>query len=549
MFSPINLSLSPEENSAALRDLLSLLALTGLWAGKDSGTVLELITDAVSSVAPVLVSVAQVQIPPEKRFLNYVKVGRSPFTSSLSAGWQSFSSDCASRSLPSRNAVVLDSPEGPLRVVCLRMQTGLQGARIWFGSQDPGFPTPGQGVFLRAAVTLAATALHTASIEYERVQANRVKDEFLAMLGHELRNPLAPIVTALDLIHLKGAGDFSREHAVIGRQVDHLSRLVDDLLDITRITRDAVTLKLQTVNMRAALAEAIESVSPLIKEKRHRITLDAGALELPVSADPDRIRQVLVNLLINAAKYTEPGGSIGVVARLDANWVSISIQDNGIGIPAELLPRVFDLFEQGSTGSQRARGGLGIGLAIVKKLVSLHRGLVTAKSEGLGLGSTFVLELPLALKAQPAHAPAQVMTGIVSEGLRVLVVDDNADALDTMETFLNLYGFEVLAARDPQEALKIATAFNADVYVLDIGLPGMDGYQLAEKLRQLHGLDTRSARFIALTGYGQAADKARALAAGFDAHFAKPAEVEKLLLAIQGKPTSVTTREVMRQTD
>jgi signal transduction histidine kinase/CheY-like chemotaxis protein len=534
VFSPSNLSLSPEDNSAALRDLLSLLALSGLWAGKDSVTVLELIADAVSSVAPVLVSMAQVQLPADKSSLNYVKVGQGSFTTSLSAGWQSFADECASRALPSGTVTVLDSPDGALSVVGLSMQSGLQGARIWFGSRDKAFPSTGQGVFLRAAVTLAATALHTASIDYERVQANRAKDEFLAMLGHELRNPLAPIVTALDLIHLKGAGDFSREHAVIGRQVDHLSRLVDDLLDITRITRDAVVLKLETVNMRLALAEAVESVSPLIKEKRHRLTLDAGGLDLLVAGDADRIRQVLVNLLINAAKYTEPGGRIEVKAQRDMDRVSVSVKDNGIGIPAELLPLVFNLFEQGSTGSARARGGLGIGLAIVKKLVSLHGGSVSAQSDGPGLGASFTLKLPLVAKAPPIQTTAPTIPRIVSEGLRVLVVDDNPDALDTMETFLDLCGFEVLAARHPQQALENAAAFNADVYVLDIGLPGMDGYQLAEKLRQLDGLDTRNARFIALTGYGQASDRARALAAGFDAHFAKPAEVDKLLLAIQG---------------
>ena len=411
---------------------------------------------------------------------------------------------------------------------------GSQEARIWFGSREAGFPSISQTAFMRAAVSLAATGLNSARIEYERAQANRAKDEFLAMLGHELRNPLAPIVTALGLIRIKGSGHLVKEHAVIARQVGYLSRLVDDLLDITRITRDSVQLRREVFGLHRSVIEAVEGVSPLLEERQHKITVDVDE-RFCIDGDPERIRQVFANLLINAAKYTANGGHIAVTASVNRGMAVVNIRDNGCGINSALLPRVFDLFEQGATTIDRARGGLGIGLAIVKKLVTLHGGKVSAYSAGLGQGSTFSVQLPV-LNADAGlriSGPAPTTVAGIPAGRRVMLVDDNVDALESLETLLTLSGFEVLTASNPTEALQKAAAFAPHAFVLDIGLPGLDGYQLAAELRRTGGQQAASAHFIALTGYGQSSDKMRTAAAGFHCHFVKPVELDDLIAALK----------------
>ncbi|MDB5744814.1 MAG: Response regulator [Polaromonas sp.] len=519
-----------------LRDLLSLLSLTGLWAGKDGATILEIMVSAVSSVAPIAATVAHVALPPGKQASHYLKIANNPFEVPPQGDWHDFVEDCTTRAYQAGHVHRINSPQGPLRVLCLKMQAGGQGFRMWFCSEAPSFPSANHVIFLRAAVSLAAAGLHTASIDYERVQAGRAKDEFLAMLGHELRNPLAPMVTALDLISLKGSGHLAKEHAIIGRQADHLLRLVDDLLDITRVTRDVVVLNLQNVNIRTALVEAVENAGALIEEKHHRVMLELGPEGLQALGDPDRLRQIFVNLLINACKYTDAGGTITVSAGYEAdaeNMLFVSVQDNGTGIDDALLPKIFDLFEQGLRDSNRAQGGLGIGLAIVRKLVNLHGGSVVVQSEGKGKGALFTVRLPVAM--QPAGTfpcPAPVVLPVLAPiRRRVLLVDDSLDILDTMSDFLRVHDFEVLGIAHPMEAIEKAPAFNADIYVLDIGLPDMDGYQLVKRLRQL---DTNNAQFIALTGYGRQSDKQRAMAAGFDAHFAKPVDTKVLLQSMHG---------------
>ncbi len=360
--------------------------------------------------------------------------------------------------------------------------------------------------------------------------ANRTKDEFLAMLGHELRNPLAPILTALELMRLRGVAGGDHERAIIERQVRHLVGLVDDLLDVSRITRGKVTLKLERVELAEAVARAIEMASPLLERLRHELRVEVPSQGLPLNADPGRLAQVIANLLTNAAKYTETGGLIRVRADTHAGRVQLIVSDTGMGIEAEMLPRIFDFFAQERQALDRSQGGLGLGLAIVKSLVELHGGTVSATSAGRGRGSEFHVDLPLyatAAAQRPrlaeAAAPVQTATG---DGARVLVVDDNVDAADMLAEWLASRGFSTQIAYDGLSALERARAFRPAVAVIDIGLPVLDGYELARRMQAEPELG--STRLIALTGYGEERDRVRSREAGFFAHMVKPIDLTSL---------------------
>jgi PAS domain S-box-containing protein len=362
----------------------------------------------------------------------------------------------------------------------------------------------------------------------EAETASRAKDEFLAMLGHELRNPLSPITTALELMRIRAGDAFERERTLIQRQVQHLVRLVDDLLDISRITRGKVALKRRLVDLQEVVSTSIEMASPLLEGRRHRLER-AGFSGLVVEGDPDRLAQAVANLLTNAAKYSEPGGTVSVAVERDRDWAVVKVADSGMGIPAEMLGRVFDLFVQGQRALDRSQGGLGLGLAIVKSLVELHGGEVTAASEGLGRGSVFTIRLPVPLRVTPtlvtAARAAPARAG-VKEGHRVLVVDDNQDAADALAEALDASGHVVLAAYDGPSALETAALARPDAAFLDIGLPLMDGYELARRLRELLG---PGVKLVALTGYGQEHDRAQSRAAGFDEHLVKPVELDRIM--------------------
>jgi signal transduction histidine kinase/ActR/RegA family two-component response regulator len=366
----------------------------------------------------------------------------------------------------------------------------------------------------------------------EAEAANRAKDEFLAMLGHELRNPLAPIQTALQLMRLRGDGSAERERTVIERQVKHLTRLVDDLLDVSRIVRGKVELKHERVNISDVVAKAIELASPLIEQRRHTLDVQVPRHGLQVDGDSLRLAQVISNLLANAAKYTEQGGNIAVIADRIANDAVVRVRDNGMGIAPEILPRIFDLFVQERQTLDRSQGGLGLGLTIVRSLVHSHGGTVTAHSNGPGCGSEFVVSLPLCAPADAAADPAvqgSVRAAASAAGTpdtRILVVDDNEDAADMLVEVLTAEGYRVRAANDGPAAIRVAAEFKPHVAVLDIGLPVMDGYELAERLRQLPELT--AIRLFAVTGYAQEADRKRSAAAGFDGHFAKPLDLDVL---------------------
>jgi PAS domain S-box-containing protein len=360
--------------------------------------------------------------------------------------------------------------------------------------------------------------------------ANRVKDEFLAVLGHELRNPLAPIATALQLMKLRGGNNTTKEQQVIERQLGYMMRLVDDLLDVSRIVQGKVEIKKQRLDLRETIARAIEIASPVVEQRSHHLELAIPSVLLPVHGDDARLTQVFANLLVNAAKYTDPGGNIVIaVHELDRELV-IDVRDNGIGIEPALLGQVFDLWVQGYRGAERRRGGLGIGLTLVRTLVDLHGGKVEARSEGLGHGSTFRVRLPRAEARPVARSNAGRLPHLPRELRRILLVDDNEDALVLLGDALSAAGHEVRIALDPDAALEIARTFRPEVAVLDIGLPMMDGYELASRLRS--ALGGAQISMIALTGYGQASDRHRSAEAGFDAHLVKPVDVQRLTEAI-----------------
>ncbi len=364
-------------------------------------------------------------------------------------------------------------------------------------------------------------------------RANRTKDEFLAMLGHELRNPLAPIVTALELIRARGEAAFERERAIVERQVLHLRRLVDDLLDVSAITNGRVQLARAPLALDTVIAQAVETTRPLLDRRRQQLALDLGDA-LHVDGDAMRLAQVFTNLLTNAAKYTPPEGHIAIHGAREGDAVVVRVRDDGVGISAELLPYVFDLFQQGPQQLDRAQGGLGLGLAIVRSLVALHGGTVTAHSEGANRGSELVVRLPATAAPVPASAPEALSHSPAAR--RVLVVDDNHDAATLLADALGLLGYATHVAHDGEEAMRAAAMFAPELALLDLGLPTIDGYELGRRLRVL----LRVPKLIAVTGYGQEADRARTREAGFDAHLVKPVDLATL---------QATLSEVLRASD
>jgi CheY-like chemotaxis protein/two-component sensor histidine kinase len=318
------------------------------------------------------------------------------------------------------------------------------------------------------------------------------------------------------------------------RQVQHLVRLVDDLLDISRITRGKVELKRRTVDLADAVTTAIEMASPLFESRRHRLEADVRR-GLVVEGDPDRLAQVVANLLTNAAKYTEPGGVVSVRAAREGDEVVVRVRDSGIGIAPELLPKVFDLFVQGQRALDRSQGGLGLGLAIVRSMIEMHGGSVTADSPGLGRGSEFTVRLPASAAAHATPVPARPARAGAAHGRgrRVLVVDDNQDAADALVEALQGYGHAAAVAYDGPSGIEAAQRSAPEIAFLDIGLPVMDGYELARRLRELLGTGVK---LVALTGYGQDRDRAASRAAGFDEHLVKPVELEQIVALLHDAP-------------
>lgn len=358
----------------------------------------------------------------------------------------------------------------------------------------------------------------------------RQKDEFLAMLAHELRNPLAPITNASELLlhTVKDQGRARVAIEMIRRQALHLTRMVDDLLDVSRITQGRIQLKREPVNIAQVIAQAIETVEPLLREKGLRLSSTTSSYELYVEGDLPRLIQCVVNVLGNAIKYSDPAGEIRIQTRAESELAAIEVSDNGAGIAPELLPRMFDLFVQGDRTLDRAEGGLGIGLSVVKRLIEMHKGDVVAASAGIGLGATFQIRLPR-IDRPRLQAPEGRKTEAARK--RILVVDDNADAAQSLAMLLSLQGHETRVALSGHEALAAAQAFRPEVALLDLGLPQMDGYELAARLRAMPQIG--DVRLVALTGYGRSEDRQRTQAAGFDDHLVKPVDLAALARTLE----------------
>jgi len=379
----------------------------------------------------------------------------------------------------------------------------------------------------------------TARRRLEALQENEQQiNEFLAMLGHELRNPLAAIVNALGLMRESSAPHQAELRAVLDRQVTHLARIVDDLLDVSRITRGLIALRREVLDLNQVAKGAVASCRPLIDARKQEMNLELAPGDVPVDADPTRLAQIVVNLVSNAVKYTPEGGRIAVTVARDSENAVLRVRDTGIGIARELVPRVFDLFVQGQRSLDRTEGGLGIGLTIVKRLVELHEGSVAVESAGTGQGSEFTVRLPLPARAPPAKAARPAELPLTERARKeLLVVDDNRDAANTLAALLETMGHDVRTAYCGSDAISLAVERPPDAVFLDIGLPGLNGYDVARTLRAAPAM--AGTRLIAFTGYGHEEDRRRVHEAGFDHHLVKPvgaADIAKIVDALPPRP-------------
>jgi len=438
-------------------------------------------------------------------------------------------------------------PEGHLRVCSylaapVISRSGEVIGGLFFGHPDVGVFTPRTEQLIAAVATQAATAIDNARL-YDAAQreiasreraeaalreADRRKDEFLATLAHELRNPLAPIRQAALISQSPTATEAQKRwsHDVISRQVQHMSLLLDDLLDVSRITRGTLELRRQPTELAAIVEAAVETARPAIDAKRHELLVDIPSAAVRFSADPLRLAQVLSNLLTNAAKYTDPEGQIRVGAGVSAGTLTVSVTDSGIGIPPQDIAGVFAMFSQVKSTQDRSEGGLGIGLALAKGLVELHNGTLEAHSRGVGFGSEFIVRLPLTDADRQSSQPASEQHGPRSSSRRVLIADDNRDAAESLAVLLRMDGHEVTLAYDGPQALAVLAHARPEVALLDIGMPGLNGYEVARRVR--HGPLGHAVTLIAVTGWGQDRDKAQAREAGFDHHFTKPVDPVRL---------------------
>jgi signal transduction histidine kinase/ActR/RegA family two-component response regulator len=419
---------------------------------------------------------------------------------------------------------------GKLSCIEAEIPVGGERGRLVAGRASPLDPETDR-VLARTAANVVGTVLETANV----LEIARRKDDFLAMLGHELRNPLAAIVTAADL--LKHHQVAARERDVIERHTNHLVRLVDDLLDISRVARGQVELRSEPVVLASVLQRAVEIATPLVARHRHDLFVGSAG-DVAVQGDPVRLAQVFGNLLTNAAKFTPPGGRIEVLVEPAPDRVRVTVRDNGAGIAPDQLDRIFEPFVQADRARDVLRGGLGLGLAIVRSLVRRHGGSISAQSAGRGLGAAFAVELPTTTRAKTPLPVVRRLPAQARGGVRVLVVDDNQDLAELLSEALQVEGFQTAIAADGSGAIESWRSFSPHVGVLDVGLPDLDGYQVAQVLRAEHG---KTATLIAVTGYGQPNDRVRAVRAGFDCHLVKPVDVDELVGLLDERVLSTKT--------
>jgi signal transduction histidine kinase/CheY-like chemotaxis protein len=420
--------------------------------------------------------------------------------------------------------------EAPGRGVLAVPFVGRDGARFGFveiaDKREGELSAADEAIAIQLA-QLAVVAIENARLYDQLRDQDRRKDEFLATLAHELRNPLAPIRTGLDVLaHDTTAEQAARTREMMARQLGHLVRMVDDLLEISRVTLGKITLQRSRVDLRDVLASALETTRSLIDARGHALEVRLAEGPLAIDVDPTRLSQVFANLLNNAAKYTPDGGALAITAEVAGPTIVVRVSDSGVGIPAGMLGYVFDMFTQVGRSIERSQGGLGIGLTLVRRLVEMHGGSVAAESPGAGRGSTFVVTLPI---AAPAASVAAEVSAPATTGLRVLVVDDNLDAAEMLATLLELRGHEVRMAHTGPDALEVAAAFAPQIVFLDIGLPGLNGYEVARRLRAAHA---PAPMLVAVTGWGTDEDRRQAAAAGFDRHLVKPVDLTKLEAAL-----------------
>jgi signal transduction histidine kinase len=414
------------------------------------------------------------------------------------------------------------------------LYTADDGSRVWtevaaVPIRDPAGQVNGQVIMVHDVTARREEEDKQRLLAADLAEANRRQSEFLAVLAHELRNPLAPILTALELMRLRpdNLETAARAREVVERQTRQMVHLIDDLLDIARVTSGKIEIRRRPVDLHAAVATAIETSLPVIEKAGHELALQLHDGALPMSADPTRLSQIVGNLLTNAAKYTPRGGKIRLSLERDGDEAIVTVSDNGIGIPADAIGSIFEMFSQVERHADASPGGLGIGLALVRQLVALHDGVVSVTSDGPGQGSTFIVRLPLAHGMQPpAGEAADAARGADSRPLRILVADDNVDAAQSLADLLAAHGHETQVAHDGPRALQAAIACRPNVVFLDIGMPGMSGYEVARQMRAMELL--KDSTLVAVTGWGAADDRARAREAGFDTHFTKPVAPEEI---------------------
>jgi signal transduction histidine kinase/ActR/RegA family two-component response regulator len=447
----------------------------------------------------------------------------------------------------------VDVAEGEVTVAPLRLDERLQGF-VLRRADTVSQALVAELAVLRAELEATRLELQTSSVEIattneelrtanEHLQhrldelqqaemADRHKNEFLAMLAHELRTPLAPILSAVQILGRQAADNplVQRAREVVERQALHQARLLDDLLDVSRITRGKIELRRRKLDVRSAVSDVVEGTRPLINAKAQSVSVALPEGPLFVDTDPTRLTQILTNLLNNAAKYTHAGGRIAVVCRREGEQAAVLVRDNGIGIPREMLSRIFDLFAQAEPLTARTQGGLGIGLTLVKNLVEMHGGTVVARSAGRGTGSEFEVRLPLV--AAPSAEALPSSGAVPARSRRVLIIEDNVDTRETLRRVLELDGHEVQEAGDGAQGVEIALATCPEVVIVDIGLPRLDGYQVARRLRTALGA---APLLVAVTAYGQAEDQRMSRDAGFDVHLVKPVTPEQLAAALQSR--------------
>ena len=511
-----------------LRDVLSLLALPASWRGRAPEQILLNFSEALEASIEVDVIVASVRSVEATTTLVRIDGASCPAREAeVSGRFAAMASKSASTI-----ATVDGGPLGELTAVYEPIGYYASLGYMILACRRRGFPSANELPVIRAAVALATTAVETSRAMREREEALRAKDDFLAVLGHELRNPLAPITTALEIMRQRTRGQVTREEQLIERQVDHLSRLVDDLLDVARIARGTIELKRCHLELATVVEQAVEATASLVEERQHSLRVDVPKTGLAIFGDRFRLMQILVNLLTNAARYTPEGGHIELTATASdpPGRARIAVRDNGIGMTAEFLPRIFEPFVQARRATDAKYRGLGVGLALVRTLVDLHGGTVSATSSGLGCGSQLLVELPLvphALVPVGPDTPPERQQIRKMTSRRILVVDDNADAGELLAVALRMAGHQVEVLDDPYCVADATERFRPETVVLDLGMPGLDGYAVAAHIQERLG--EHAPPLIALTGYGQPDDRHRTRASGFAAHHVKPVQVADLV--------------------